>query len=55
MELFDCDLVNGTDYPWFDPFVAIGHIVFAHITEDDKRNIPERNARRLLEERVNGT
>ena len=42
----------GTDYPWFDPFVAIGCVVLAHITEDDMRNILWANARRLLDEQL---
>lgn len=40
----------GTDYPWFDPFVAIGCVVFAHIGEGDMHNILWANARRLLDE-----
>jgi hypothetical protein len=42
----------GTDYPWFDPFAAIGCVVFAHITEDGMRNILWANARRLLDEQL---
>ena len=40
----------GTDYPWFDPMVAIGCVTFAHIGEDEMRNILHHNARRLLDE-----
>lgn len=42
----------GTDYPWFDPMVAIGCVVFAHIAEDDMLNILYRNARRLIDEQA---
>jgi uncharacterized protein len=38
----------GTDYPWFDPMVAIGCVTFAHIRDDEMRNILYDNARRLL-------
>ena len=40
----------GTDYPWFDPMVAIGCVVYAHIDEDEMRNILYNNARKLLDE-----
>ena len=39
----------GTDYPWFDPMVAIGCVVFAHIAEDEMRNILYDNARGLID------
>ncbi|HEO71413.1 MAG TPA: hypothetical protein ENN80_09125 [Candidatus Hydrogenedentes bacterium] len=42
----------GTDYPWFDPFLAIGCVVFAHIGEDEMRNILYTNARLLLDEQL---
>ena len=42
----------GTDYPWFDPNVAIGCVTYAHISEDDMRNILYKNARRLLDEQL---
>ena len=42
----------GTDYPWFDPFVYIGFVTFALISEDDMRNILYNNARRLLDEQL---
>ncbi len=38
----------GTDYPWFDPMVAVGCVTFAHLREDEMRNILYRNASRLL-------
>lgn len=40
----------GTDYPWFDPFVAIGCVVYAHIGESEMLDILYHNARRLLDE-----
>ena len=40
----------GTDYPWFDPMVVVGCVTFAHIEQDDMRNILYNNARRLLDE-----
>lgn len=40
----------GTDYPWFDPMVAIGCVVFAHIEQHDMHNILYDNAGRLLDE-----
>ncbi|MFO7975422.1 MAG: amidohydrolase family protein [Candidatus Hydrogenedentota bacterium] len=43
-------IVYGTDYPWFDPAVYIGFVTFAHIDEEDMRNILYNNARRLLDE-----
>lgn len=42
----------GTDYPWFDPMAYIGFVTFAHIEEDDMRNILYNNARRLLDEQL---
>lgn len=45
-------VVYGTDYPWFDPFVAIGAVVSAHIDEAEMRNILYNNARRLLDEQT---
>jgi len=45
-------VVFGTDYPWFDPMVYIGFVTFAHISEDDMRNILYNNARRLLDEQL---
>jgi uncharacterized protein len=45
-------VVYGTDYPWFDPMVYIGCVVYAHIEEDDMRNILYNNARKLLDEQL---
>lgn len=42
----------GTDYPWFDPMVTVGCVVYAHIDEDEMRNILYNNARRLLDEQI---
>lgn len=42
----------GTDYPWFDPNVVIGCVTYAHISEEDMRNILGLNARRLLDEQL---
>lgn len=41
-------LLFGTDMPWFDEYQAVGGLLAAHITEDDKRNILYRNAERIL-------
>jgi len=43
-------VVYGTDYPWFDPLVAAGCVVYAHIAEEAMHDILHRNARRLLAE-----
>lgn len=40
----------GSDYPWFDPLVAIGCVTSAHIDEEQMTDILHRNARRLLDE-----
>ena len=40
----------GTDYPWFDPMVAIGCVASARITQKAMHNILYNNARRLLDE-----
>lgn len=40
----------GTDYPWFDPMIAIGCVTYAHINEDEMKNILYKNARKLLQE-----
>ena len=42
----------GADYPWFDPFVGIGCVVYAHLEEHDMRNILYNNARRLIDEQL---
>jgi predicted TIM-barrel fold metal-dependent hydrolase len=41
-------LLFGTDLPWFDPHHAVGALLSAHITDEDRRNICHRNAERLL-------
>jgi len=38
----------GTDLPWYSPLYAAGAVLFARISDDDRRNILHRNARRLL-------
>jgi hypothetical protein len=42
-------MLFGTDLPWFDPHQAVGALLSAHITDDDRHNICHRNAERLLE------
>ncbi|MCJ7739487.1 MAG: amidohydrolase family protein [Anaerolineae bacterium] len=41
-------LLFGTDLPWFDPHHAIGVLLSADITDDDRHNICHRNAESLL-------
>jgi predicted TIM-barrel fold metal-dependent hydrolase len=41
-------LLFGTDLPWFDPHHAIGVLLSADISDDDRHNICHRNAERLL-------
>lgn len=41
-------LLFGTDLPWFDPHHAIGVLLNADITDDDRHNICHRNAEKLL-------
>ena len=38
----------GTDAPWFDPLYPLGCVLFAEISDEDRRNIFYRNAERLL-------
>jgi len=38
----------GDDLPWFDPTYAIGCVLFAHITDEDRRAILYRSAAALL-------
>ena len=38
----------GSDLPWFDQHYGIGCIIFAHISDEDRRNILYRNAARLF-------
>jgi len=42
----------GTDYPWFDPMVVVGCIVYARIDETAMRNILYNNGRRLIDEQL---
>lgn len=41
-------LLFGTDQPWFDEHQAIGGVVSADISEEDKLNILYRNAERVF-------
>ena len=41
-------LLFGTDLPWFDPHHAVGSLLSAHITDEDRHNICHRNAEKLL-------
>lgn len=41
-------MLFGTDLPWFDPHHAIGVLMDADITDEDRHNICHRNAERLL-------
>jgi uncharacterized protein len=41
-------VLYGTDLPWFDPHYAIGCILYARITDEDRRNILHRNAEKIL-------
>jgi hypothetical protein len=41
-------VLYGTDLPWFDPMYVIGTILWAEISDDDRRNILYRNAARLF-------
>lgn len=41
-------LLFGTDLPWFDPHQAIGALLSADITDEDRHNICHRNAEKLL-------
>lgn len=38
----------GDDHPWFDPRYGIGCVLFARITDEDRRNILYRNAERIF-------
>jgi len=44
-------LIFGTDFPWFSYPYCIGAILGADMTDEDRRNILYRNARRLLGEK----
>ncbi len=41
-------LLFGTDLPWFDPHQAVGALLSAAISDEDRHNIFHRNAERLL-------
>ncbi|NLF03043.1 MAG: amidohydrolase family protein [Anaerolineales bacterium] len=41
-------MLFGTDLPWFDPHQAVGALLSAHISDDDRHNICHRNAEQLL-------
>jgi len=41
-------ILYGCDLPWFDPHYALGCVLFAHISEDDRRAILRENGLRLL-------
>lgn len=41
-------MLFGTDLPWFDPHQAIGALLSADISDEDRHNICHRNARQLL-------
>lgn len=41
-------LLFGTDLPWFDPHQAVGALLSAEISDDDRHNICHRNAEKLL-------
>lgn len=41
-------MLFGTDLPWFDPHHAMGVLLNADITDEDRHNICHRNAERLL-------
>lgn len=40
----------GTDLPWYDPNYAIGSVLCAKISDEDKKNILYKNAKRLMKE-----
>ncbi|NLC46732.1 MAG: amidohydrolase family protein [Firmicutes bacterium] len=42
-------MLFGTDAPWFDPYYPMGCIIFADISDEDRRNIFYRNAAKLLQ------
>ncbi len=47
-------MLFGTDLPWFDPHHAIGALLSARITDEDRHNICHRNAERLLAPFISG-
>jgi predicted TIM-barrel fold metal-dependent hydrolase len=42
-------MLFGTDLPWFDPHHAVGVLLDADITDEDRHNICHRNAEKLLQ------
>lgn len=42
------NLLFGTDMPWFDEYQAVGGVLAADISDEDKLNILSRNAERIL-------
>ncbi len=48
-------IIFGTDTPWFSHHNYIGALLGAELTDDDRRNILYRNARRLLSPLVSST
>jgi hypothetical protein len=47
-------MLFGTDLPWFDPHQAVGALLSAHISDEDRHNICHRNAEKLLAPFVKG-
>ena len=41
-------LLYGTDLPWFDEYQAVGGVLSAKISDEDKKNIFYRNAERIF-------
>jgi uncharacterized protein len=41
-------MLFGTDLPWFDPHQAVGALLTANLTDEDRHNICHRNAEKLL-------
>jgi predicted TIM-barrel fold metal-dependent hydrolase len=41
-------LLFGTDLPWFDPHHALGALLSADISDEDRHNVCHRNAEKLL-------
>jgi predicted TIM-barrel fold metal-dependent hydrolase len=41
-------MLFGTDLPWFDPHHAVGALLSADISDEDRHNICHRNAEKLL-------
>jgi len=45
-------ILFGTDHPWFDHHYGIGCVIFARLTDEDRRNILYRNAERLFADHI---